>query len=78
MVDCCKNSGGRVTFSVNGDHYRVRAISSVNPTNKKINVESNQDGSIYSSVEPKPATAEISISDSCGFDISEIDRKSVV
>jgi hypothetical protein len=71
-MDCCYSAGGRVRITANGKIWAVRSSVTVNPINFERDVNSNQDGSIYVTTKPVPATAKIVLSDSCGLDINEI------
>lgn len=72
MVDCCYAAGGRVRITANGQVWAVRSSVTVEPVNFERKVESNQDGSIYVTTKPMPATAEITLSDFCGMRIEDI------
>lgn len=72
MVDCCYAAGGRVRITANGQAWSARSSVTVEPINFERKVESNQDGSIYVTTKPMPATAEITLSDSCDMVIDDI------
>ncbi len=52
-------SGGRVSTVINGRAYKARAAIKLQPSNMTVEVASNQDGSNYRTVTPKPRKAEI-------------------
>ncbi len=72
MVECCYASGGRVRITANGKTWAVRSSVTVEPINFERKVESNQDGSIYVTTKPVPATAEITLSDGCDMELQDV------
>ena len=70
--DCCYSAGGRVRITANGNIWSARAAVLITPINYERKVESNQDGTIYTTTKPMPAEAEITLSDSCGMAIEDI------
>jgi hypothetical protein len=72
MVDCCYAAGGRVRITANGKNWSARTSVTVEPINFERKVEANQDGTIYTTTRPMPATAEIVLSDSCDMNLDEI------
>lgn len=72
MVDCCYAAGGRVRITANGKNWAARTSVTVEPTNFERRVAANQDGSIYTTTMPVPATAEIVLSDSCDMSLDDI------
>jgi hypothetical protein len=52
-------SGGRVSTVINGVSYSARGAIKLQPSNMTVEVASNQDGSNYRTVTPKPRKAEI-------------------
>lgn len=71
-MDCCYSSGGRVVITAEGKRWAVRSSVTVEPINFERKVESNQDGSIYVTTKPMPATAEITLSDSCDMNLEDV------
>ncbi len=71
-MDCCYAAGGRVRITANGTTWSARSSVTVEPINFERAVASNQDGTIFVTTKPVPATAEIVLSDSCGMKIEEI------
>ncbi len=71
-MECCYAAGGRVRITANGKTWAVRSSVTVEPINFERKVESNQDGSIYVTTKPMPATAEIILSDHCDMAIEEV------
>lgn len=71
-MDCCYAAGGRVAITANGKKWSARTSVTVEPINFERSVNSNQDGTIYVTTKPMPATAEIVLSDSCGMQIEDI------
>jgi hypothetical protein len=55
-------SGGRVAITVNGVVYRARGEVHINTAKLSGSVGTNQDGSIYKTMTPKPVSME------CSFD----------
>lgn len=72
MVDCCDNAGGRVSLSLNGRNVTLRGKVTVKPTTVEKEPGSNTDGSLYVTVKPVPAEAEITLSDRCGLRLDDI------
>lgn len=72
MVDCCYAAGGRVSITAGGQIWSARSSVTVEPINYERSVASNQDGTIYTTYKPMPATAEIVLSDACGMRIEDI------
>lgn len=72
MVDCCNAAGGRVRITANGKRWSARSSVTIEPINFERSVASNQDGTIYTTTKPMPATAEIVLSDSCNMNIADI------
>lgn len=72
MVDCCYAAGGLVRITANGVQWSARSSVTVEPLNFERTVGSNQDGTIFTTTKPVPASAEIVLSDSCGLDINTI------
>lgn len=71
-MDCCYAAGGRVVITANGQRWSARSSVTVEPINYERSVNSNQDGTIYVTTKPMPATAELTLSDSCGLKIEDI------
>lgn len=71
-MDCCYAAGGRVRITANGGQWSARSSVTVEPINYERSVASNQDGTIYTTTKPVPASAEIVLSDSCGMKIEDI------
>ena len=71
-TDCCYAAGGRVRITANGNIWAARAAVTIIPVNFERKVESNQDGSIYTTTKAMPYEAEITLSDSCGMHIGDI------
>lgn len=71
-LDCCYAAGGRVRITANGKRWAIRSSVTVEPFNFERKVDSNQDGSIYVTTKPVPATAEIILSDSCDMVLEDI------
>jgi hypothetical protein len=69
---CCYAAGGRVTVTANGRRWSPRATVNIMPTNFERAVESNQDGTIFTTTKPQPFKATMSLSDSCGMKIEDI------
>ncbi|HWL06726.1 MAG TPA: phage tail tube protein [Xanthobacteraceae bacterium] len=55
-------SGGRVAITVNGIVYRARGEVSISTAKMTGSVGTNQDGSVYKTMTPKPVSVE------CSFD----------
>lgn len=55
-------SGGRVSIVINGLSYSARGELKLNPSRLQADVGTNQDGTLYKTIKPKPAMAE------CTFD----------
>lgn len=72
MVECCYAAGGRVRITANGKTWAARSSVTVEPINFERKVESNQDGSIFVTTKPMPATAEIVLSDSCDMVLEDV------
>lgn len=72
MVDCCYAAGGRVRITAGGKQWSARTSVTVEPLNYERRVAANQDGTIYTTTMPMPATAEIVLSDSCDMVIEDI------
>ncbi|MGZ6199187.1 MAG: phage tail tube protein [Vulcanimicrobiaceae bacterium] len=72
MVDCCYAAGGRVSITAGGQIWSARSSVTIEPINYERSVNSNQDGTIYTTYKPTPATAEIVLSDACGMKIEDI------
>lgn len=71
-MDCCYAAGGLVRITANGQLWSARSSVTVEPINFERTVASNQDGTIYTTTKPMPATAEIVLSDSCDMKIEDI------
>lgn len=71
-MDCCNAAGGRVIITANGQRWSARSSVTVEPINFERSVGSNQDGTIFVTTKPVPASAEIVLSDSCGMRIEDI------
>lgn len=71
-MDCCYAAGGLVRITANGQRWSARSSVTVEPINFERSVNSNQDGTIFVTTKPVPATAEIVLSDSCGMRIEDI------
>ena len=71
-MDCCYAAGGRVTITAGGAKWSARTSVTIEPINYERSVASNQDGTIYTTTKPVPASAEIVLSDSCGMKIEDI------
>lgn len=52
-------AGGRVSTVINGIAYSARGEITLAPSNVSVEAASNQDGSNYRTVKPKPRTAEL-------------------
>lgn len=72
MVDCCYAAGGLVRITANGAQWSARSSVTVEPTNFERTVASNQDGTIYTTTKPVPASSEIVLSDSCDMDLDAV------
>lgn len=73
MTDqCCDNSGGRVTITLNGKRYQSRGGVDFMPTGIVRDVIPNDDGTIAITTKAVPAEATFSLSDRCGLDINEL------
>jgi hypothetical protein len=55
-------SGGRVSININGLSYSARGEIKINPSGLTADVGTNQDGTLYKTIKPKPISAE------CTFD----------
>ena len=55
-------AGGRVSITVNGVVYSARGEIKLSPSRISVDVGSNQDGSLFKTIKPKPVMAE------CTFD----------
>jgi hypothetical protein len=71
-MDCCYAAGGLVRITANGQLWSARSSVTVEPINFERSAASNQDGTIYTTTKPVPATAEIVLSDSCDMKIADI------
>lgn len=71
VTDCCSASGGRASLAINGVSVSPRSVT-VTPTQFERTVASNQDGTIYTTMKPMPAEADVNISDSCGLDVNAL------
>ena len=71
-MDCCDNSGSRVYFSVNGVPYALRANITVRPARKSTEAMANADGSMYVTTKAELAEMDITLSDSCNLDMTDL------
>lgn len=66
------DSGGRAYFSLNGKRYSPRGKITITPTSFQRDKGLNQDGTLYTSVKPEPAEAELSFSDQPGIAVQDL------
>lgn len=71
-VDCCYASGGRVRVTANGQTWSTRGAVTIMPIPFERKVESNNDGTIYTTTKAVPVEAEIQFSDFCGMDLNTL------
>jgi len=71
-IDCCSNSGGRVSLNLGGLNVTLRGKVTIKPTTIEKDVVSNTDGSIAVMVKPVPAECEITVSDRCGLTMDQL------
>lgn len=60
-------SGGRVSTVINGVNYSARGEITLNVSGISVEGGSNQDGTLYRTVKPKPRTAEITFDRNSGL-----------
>lgn len=53
-------AGGRVSMVINGIVYSARGEITLNKSGVQVSVGTNQDGSLYKTIAPKPKTAKFS------------------
>jgi hypothetical protein len=71
-MECCDNSGGRVIFNVDGRRYQTRGGFTIAPTTFEKAAAAHDDGSIYTTTRPVPASATMTLSDRCGLTLNDL------
>ncbi|NUX55922.1 phage tail tube protein [Paraburkholderia youngii] len=64
--------GGTIYLTVNGTQVSPRGAFDIQPLNREREAESNQDGTMYITEKPVPATATGSISYDSGLDLQAL------
>jgi hypothetical protein len=73
---CCQNAGGRVALTIDGPmgakQFNLRGSVTIMPTNTETEAHAHSHGGMYVTTKAVPATAEITLSDSCGLRMEDL------
>ena len=75
MTICCNSAGGTRRLTLEGDVIPVRGSVTIMPTRFESTEGANLDGSVFVTHKPMPSTVEMTISDACGFSMSDLHSK---
>ncbi|MDQ2080477.1 phage tail tube protein [Xanthobacteraceae bacterium Astr-EGSB] len=71
--DCCNSFGGRVSIAIDGVRYTPsEADITLQPANREVTAQANQDGSAAFMAKPRLPSADIKFRNNCGIAWSEL------
>lgn len=66
--NCCDSFGGRVIIEIDGVRYKqTEAEIEIDPADREVSADANQDGSACYKVKPKLPAAELELRNDCGI-----------